>query len=273
MDTLGLVAGNGRYPFLLAEAARLQGVSRIVVAGFEGDTDPRLAAQADVFQWFRLGQLGKLIRYFTRSGVQQLILAGQITPSRLYDLKPDWKALWLLARLKERNAETIFGALCAEFAQAGLHVLPATTYLENQLAPSGLIAGPKLTKGQRADVKLGFRQAKAIAQLDIGQGVIVRRGTVLAVEGFDGTNALIERGGRLGRGHGILVKVSKPRQDFRFDVPVIGLKTVQAAQAAGLKVIACEAKKTLLLEREELIHSASASGLSVVALTEEEATS
>jgi DUF1009 family protein len=264
-DKLGIIAGNGVYPRLLADAARAAGVKRIVAAAFTDETDDRLAAKVDEIHWMRVGQLGKLISAFRSGGVAKAIMAGQIAPKNLFHLRPDWKTLLLLARLKRRNAESIFAAIGDELAGAGITLLPATAFLDDYLAPSGLIAGRKLTRREEEDVTFGFEIAREVSRLDIGQTVIVKNGTVLAVEGFEGTDETIKRGGALGGKYAIMVKVAKPNQDMRFDVPVIGVATVGVAAAAQVRVIAVEAGRTLLLEKEALIETAVRSNVSVVA--------
>jgi UDP-2,3-diacylglucosamine hydrolase len=264
---LGIIAGSGRYPVLLAEAARAAG-KRLVVAAFEQETDAVMAGMADTIEWMRVGQLGKLIRFLSSHGVKEAIMAGQIAPGNLFNLRPDLKALLLLARLKERHAESIFGAIGDELAQAGITLLPATTHLEDCLPEPGHIGGPKPKARLLQDAAFGFRLAKEVSRLDIGQTVVVKHGTVLAVEAFEGTDEAIRRGGALGRGGATLVKVSKPHQDLRFDVPVMGTRTLETAAAAGIAAIVCEAKKTLLLDRPALIHLASAKRISLVALEE-----
>ena len=258
MESLGIIAGNGAYPIELAQRARLAGVKRIVVAAFENETRPELAALIDDIAWMRVGQLGKMIGYLEKSGVRDVIMAGQIAPKNLFDLCPDFKALLLLARIKERNAETLFGGIADELAKVGITLLPATTFLEDSLATVGHIAGPKLKKRTLDDLEYGFRIAKETSRLDIGQTVIIRNGTVLAVEAFEGTNDTMKRGGTLGKGSAVMVKVSKPNQDFRFDVPVIGLQTLETAQSAGILAIGIESGKTLLLERTQLLLEAAA---------------
>jgi DUF1009 family protein len=264
-DALGIIAGNGVYPRLLADAARRAGVKRIVAAAFTDETDDRIASKVDEVNWMRVGQLGKLIACFRDAGVANAIMAGQIAPKNLFELRPDWKTLLLLARLKRRNAESIFAAIGDELARAGITLLPATSFLEHCLAPSGLIAGRKLSRREEDDVAFGFEIAREVSRLDIGQTVIVKNGTILAVEGFEGTNETIKRGGALGGKNAIMVKVAKPSQDMRFDVPVIGVATIAVATEAQLRVIAIEAGKTLLLEKEALVESAAASNISIVA--------
>ena len=248
-SVLGIIAGNGIYPFLIATAARQKGVTSIHVAAFENETQPELADHADSIEWMRVGQLSRLLKYFEKAGVRQAIMAGQIAPKNLFDLRPDFRVLTILSTLKRRNAETLFGAVGDELAKFGIHLLPATTYLEDSLASEGLIAGPKPRRRFIEDIEFGFEIAKELSRLDIGQTVVVRNGTVLAVEAFEGTDEAIQRGARLGKGGAIVVKVAKPNQDFRFDVPVIGCQTLEVASAAGAKVVAVEAGRTLLLDK------------------------
>jgi UDP-2,3-diacylglucosamine hydrolase len=264
-DTLGIIAGNGVYPLLLADAARRAGVKHIVAAGFTNETDDRLAGMVDRIEWMRVGQLGKLINCFREAGLAHAIMAGQIAPKNLFDLRPDFKTLLLLARLKRRNAESIFAAIGDELSVAGITLLPATSFLEDCMAPAGLIAGHRLSRREEDDVAFGFEIAREISRLDIGQTVIVKNGTVLAVEGFEGTNEAIKRGGALGGKNAIMVKVAKPNQDMRFDVPVIGVATIEVAVEAHLRVIAVEAGRTLLLEKDALIMAAEGANISIVA--------
>lgn len=264
MEILGLIAGSGRYPFKVVEGARKAGVGRIVVVGFQGETDPELEKQVDAFTWLRVGQLGKMINWLKGQGAGQAIMAGQIAPGRLFDFRPDFKALFLLARLKKRNAESLFGAIADEMEKAGVGLLPATSYVEEMLAPEGHIVGPSPSRSVWRDVEFGWPIAKKISAMDVGQTIVVKKGTVLAVEGFDGTDATIRRGGELGKGGAVVIKVSKPGQDMRFDVPVIGPRTLESAAAGKVGAIVCEAKKTLLLEREELTRLAREFKISII---------
>lgn len=250
--TLFLIAGNGTYPRFAVEGAREAGVARVVAAAFEGETAPSLAGLVDEIHWMRVGQLGRMIDAAKKSGATASMMAGQIAPGNLFHLRPDFKALLLLATLRERNAETLFGAIADELEKAGVPLLTATTFLERHLAPEGLIAGPKPKSRLVDDIAFGLGIAKEVSRLDIGQTVVVKKGTVLAVEGFDGTDATIRRGGELGKGEAVVVKVSKPRQDMRFDVPVVGPRTLETAAAAGISAIAMEAGRTLLLEADRL---------------------
>ena len=264
-EILGIIAGNGVYPRLLADSARKAGVKRIVAAAFTGETDPSLDQHVDLVQWMRVGQLSRLLKFFREQGIRAGIMAGQIAPKNLFDLRPDWKALLMLARLKERNAESIFAAIGAELRKIDVELLPATSFLENYLAPAGLICGPQLTRREEQDVDLGWKTAKEIARMDVGQSVVVKNGTVLAVEGLEGTNEAIRRGGKLAREDAVVVKVAKPNQDMRFDVPVIGVETIRVASEAKVRVIALEANKALLLEHDAIVDFAERVGISIVA--------
>jgi UDP-2,3-diacylglucosamine hydrolase len=263
LHILGIIAGNGVYPRLLTDAARKAGVRKIIA--FTGETDPVLAQHVDQIEWMRVGQLNRLLRFFNEHKVHHAIMAGQIAPKNLFDLRPDLKALLLLRKLKQRNAESIFAAIADELAGIDVDLLPATTYLEGSLASPGLIAGAKLSRREEEDVNLGWKIAKEIARLDIGQTVVVKNGTVVAVEALEGTNDAIRRGGALAREDAVLIKVAKPNQDMRFDVPVIGVETIRVAAEAKLRVIAIETGKTLLLERDTIIDLVALSKISIVA--------
>ena len=264
-DILGIIAGNGVYPLLLADAARKAGVKTIIAAAFTGETDPELKQRVQVIEWMRVGQLNRLLKFFAEHKVHHAMMAGQIAPKNLFDLRPDWKALLLLGKLKQRNAESIFAAIADELARIDVDLLPATTFLEDYLACAGLITGAKLSRREEEDVDLGWKIAKEISRLDIGQTVIVKNGTVVAVEAFEGTNDAIRRGGALAREAAVMVKVAKPTQDMRFDVPAIGIETIRVAAEAKLRVIGVEAGKTLLLERGPIIELADRSKISIVA--------
>jgi DUF1009 family protein len=262
---LGIIAGNGVYPRLLADSARNAGVKKIVAAAFTNETDPALTQHVDLIEWMRVGQLSRLLKCFREQQVHHAIMAGQIAPKNLFDLRPDWKGLLLLAKLKQRNAESIFAAIADELKKVDVDLLPATTFLEDSLAPDGLIAGPNLSRREEEDVDVGWKIAKETARLDIGQTVIVKNGTIVAVEALEGTNDAIKRGGALARKGAVMVKVAKPNQDMRFDVPVIGVETIRIAADARLRVIALEAGKSLLLERDAILDLAERAKISVVA--------
>ena len=266
--TIGIVAGNGAYPRILVEAARRKAPdARLVVAAFENETRPELFDQVDEAEWFKVGQLGKPIRFFLKHGVTEAIMVGQIAPKNLFNLRPDMRTLKVLAKVPERNAETLFGAVAAEMAADGIKLLPATTFLEELLPDPGHVFGPRMKDRQLQDAAFGFRIAKETSRLDIGQTIVVRHGTVLAVEAFEGTNECIRRGGKLGKGKNVmLIKVSKPNQDFRFDVPVIGPQTIETCIEAGVGAIAVEGRRTLLLESDKVKELCEANGISLQAV-------
>jgi DUF1009 family protein len=263
-DALGIIAGSGVYPLLLADAARVAGVKRIAVAAFTDETSHDIGNRADQIEWLRVGQLGRLLHFFREANLRHAIMAGQIAPGNLFSLRPDFKAMFLLARLKERNAESIFSAIADQLAEIGVELLPATTFLDHLLAPNGHIAGPKLKEREEADIAFGFEIAKKLSALDIGQTIVVKNGTVLAVEAFEGTNEAIRRGGSLGRKSAIVIKVTKPNQDMRFDVPVIGTETLRVAAEARVRAIAVEAGCTLLLEKTALVALAEKQKITIV---------
>ncbi|NBR46805.1 MAG: LpxI family protein, partial [Verrucomicrobia bacterium] len=248
---IGLVAGRGIYPRLVLEGARRDG-QELVVAAFEGETESAVASRGRPTGWLRVGQLGGLVSFLKKQGVNRAIFAGQITPRRLYDLRPDLKALWILAQMKERNAATLFGAVVKELERAGIRVLPATTFLEDHLAKPGLIAGPRPPFHLSADIQFGWPLAKAVARLNIGQSLVVRKGTVMAVEGFDGTDATLKRGGQIAGEDATAIKVTSPAQDMRFDVPVIGPRTIESAAEGKVRAIVLEAGRSLILGAEEV---------------------
>lgn len=263
LDVLFLIAGGGEYPRLVIDGARASGVKRIVMAFFEGETDPALCQSVDEVYRMRVGQMGKLLDAARKSGAGGAIMAGQIAPGHLFDLRPDFKALVILAKLRERNAESLFGAVSAELERIGVPVLSAVTFLDSHLAHKGHIAGPVLKPRNLVDLEFGHRIAKETSRMDIGQTVVVKNGTVLAVEAFEGTNEAIRRGGKLGRGGATLVKVSKPGQDMRFDVPVVGERTLEVAAESGIKSIGVEAGGTLLLDKPRVCEAARTLGISL----------
>ncbi len=266
LSCIALIAGNGIYPETFVAAARRAGVQRLVAAAFLNETKPELAAQVEAIDWFRVGQLGRMIAFLKKQGVRQAVMVGQIAPRNLFDLRPDLRTLLMLARLKQRNAETLFGAIADEMAKDGITLLPATTFLESLMPARGHVAGPAIKKRRWEDAEYGFTIAKESSRLDIGQTVVVKNGTVLAVEAFEGTNEAVKRGGALGRGGATMVKVSKPGQDMRFDVPVVGPDTIRTAAQAGVDVIAVEAGKTLILGLDELRQECERGKISLIAL-------
>ena len=252
LDTLGIIAGSGSLPMLLARQARALGVQRLVAVAFENETNPELAGLVDKIVWIKVGQLSRMIAAFTDNAVAQCVMAGQIAPRNLFQVRPDLRAMSLLFKLREKNAHTLFGAIADELKRDGVELIPATPWLEPLMAPPGLHLGPALSAEQRADVAFGYRIAKEVSRLEIGQTVVVKNGTVLAVEGFEGTDRCLARGGELAgqSGAAVAVKVAKEKHDLRFDIPCIGLKTLETAATAGIAVLALEPGKTLILEQD-----------------------
>ncbi len=253
-DSLGIIAGSRSLPLLLARLARQGGVRRLVAVAFEGETDPGLANLVDEIVWVKVGQLGKLIQAFTKRQVGRCVMAGQVHPKNLFDVRPDLRALSVLLRLKERNARTIFGAIADELHKDGVELVDARPWLTPVMPGPGYEVGPKLTPAEMEDVGFGFRLAKEVSRLDIGQLVVVKKGTVLAVEGFEGTDACLRRGGELAGGEGgaIAVKVASATHDFRFDIPCLGRQTLEICASARIAALAFDAGRTLLLDREQM---------------------
>jgi UDP-2,3-diacylglucosamine hydrolase len=265
VETLGIIAGSRSLPLLLAGQARRMGVHRLVAVAFEGETDPAMKSLVDEIVWVRVGQLTKMIRSLRKHGVSQCVMAGQITPRSLFDVRPDLRALTLLLRIKEKNAHTLFGALADELQREGIELIPAVPWLEPLMPGPTFHLGPELTVEQASDVVFGHRVAKEIARLDIGQSVVIRDGVVLAVEGFEGTDACLARGGDLaGRdGGAVAVKVAKVGHDMRFDIPCVGPKTIEVCATHRVSVLALEAGKTLLLEEDQVKELATKKRVSV----------
>lgn len=241
-------------PLLFARQARALGVKRLVAVAFESETDPSLASLVDEVVWLKVGQLAKMIGAFTDRGIRRCVMLGQIAPKNLFDLRPDLRAMGVMLRLKEKNAHTIFGAIADELGNDGVELIEATPWLEPLMPGAGFRLGAALSDAQSEDVRFGFRIAKEVSRLEIGQLVVVKNGTVLAVEGFEGTDKCLARGGELAGkdGGAVAVKVAKERHDMRFDVPCVGPRTLETCAAAGVSVLALEAGKTLVLEQEEV---------------------
>jgi UDP-2,3-diacylglucosamine hydrolase len=267
-ESLGIIAGNGEFPLLLARAARQPG-RRLVASAFEGETNPDIAKLVDEVEWVRLGQLDKFIKIFTSRGVTRAIMAGGVTPSNLYkNISLDFRMMIVAAKLKVRNAETIFGAVAAELQKDGVEILDPRLFLGDNVPPAGTLTRGKLSSDQQEEIAFGLKIAKEVSALDIGQTVVVKQGTVLAVEGFEGSDECIKRGGSLAgeKGGATVVKVSKQNQDFRFDIPCVGTRTIESCVTGKIAVLAIEAGSTLLLDRERVLKAADDAGLKIVAV-------
>ena len=251
-DIVGLIAGNRSLPLIFARQARQMGVKQLVAVAFEGETDPALAELVDDIVWVRVGQLSKMIAAFTDRGVRHCVMAGQITPGNLYEVRPDLRAMAVIFRLKERNAHTIFGAIADELAKDGVQLIEATPWLRPLMPEMGFKMGPRLSEAQKTDVAYGYGIAKEVSRLEIGKTVVVKEGTVLAVEGFEGTDRCLARGGELAgkKGGAVAVKVAKPNHDWRFDIPCLGPRTIETCAGAGVSGLAFESGKSLVLEQE-----------------------
>lgn len=252
-ETLGIIAGNRGLPIALAREARQAGVQRLVAVAFDGETNPALTSNVDEMIWLKVGQLDKLIDAFTSRGVTQCVMVGQIAPKNLFNLRPDMRAVKLLARLKQKNAHTIFGAIADELKKDGVELISAMPWLTSQMPAKGFKVGEP-SSNQAADLQYGFQIAKEISRLEIGQTVVVKNGTVLAVEGFEGTDSCLKRGGELAGSEGgaTAVKVAKLDHDTRFDLPCIGDRTVKTCAAAGIHALGFEAGRTILLDQPEV---------------------
>ena len=247
---LGLIAGNGRFPFLVLGAAREQSLD-VVVAAIQEETFPEIESCGYPVHWLGLGQLGKLIRLFKDAGVKQAIMAGQVKHVQIFGSSlPDLTMIRMLAGLKRRNTDALIGGVARILEEAGIALVDSTMLLGRHMAPEGTLTRRGLDEREAADVEFGRPIAHRIAQLDIGQSIVVRDRAVVAVEAMEGTDAIIRRAGELAGRNLTVVKVSKPKQDMRFDVPVIGEATVRAMVEAGATALVVDAHRTLLLERE-----------------------
>lgn len=254
---LALIAGQGIYPQLVARSARAAGIPVRLIA-FEGETAPELVASFDEKDRHsvHVGQVGKTLKLLEKLDAGYAIMAGQVTPRRLFDgLRPDLKAAQILLSLKRRNAETIFGAVAKEIEALGVRLLDARAFLDQHLASPGVMTGGKFPIDQEY-LDHGIHIARECARLDIGQGCVVRKGTVLAVEAFEGTDEMLTRAGGLKADESLFVKTVKARQDWRFDVPCFGLRTLETMHAAGLKAAALESGGVILLDKPAVVEKA-----------------
>ncbi|MFC1674816.1 LpxI family protein [Candidatus Omnitrophota bacterium] len=267
MQKLGLIAGNRRFPIMVAEAASKKG-EQVVAVAIRGETSASIKKYAEKVYWIDLNEIEKAFEVLKSEGVSKVIMAGQVSPRLLFSrkLKEGRQSSVLLDSLKDKKADTILGAVAVRLEKEGLEVLDSTIFLKDSLAKKGVLTRKQPSPQVREDIDFGFDLAKSVAALDIGQTVAVRSKVIVAVEAFEGTDNLIKRAGRLARGGITVVKVSKPRQDMRFDVPVVGIKTIKQLAKVKAKCLAIEADKTLLIDREDCISLADKKGISVIAL-------
>jgi len=280
-DKLGLIAGNGRFPFLLLEAARAHG-TEVVVAAIREETDPemdaRAAADAGVrVHWLSLGELSRLIATFQREGVRKAMMAGQVKHKQIFSsIRPDWRLAKLLLNLRTRNTDMLLGAVAKVLEDEGIELISSTTYLEPLLAQAGALTARAPNEQEWRDIEYGREVARGLAAWDLGQTVVIAAQACVAVEAMEGTDATVERAGALMRSLGApastldrsltVVKVAKPKQDLRFDVPVVGIQTIASMRAAGATCLALEAGRTLIFDREAVRAASDAAGIAVVAL-------
>jgi len=275
-EKLGLIAGNGKFPFLVLDAARAQGYE-VVVAAIKEETFPEIeSAGATAVHWLSLGELSKLIETFQREGIRRAIMAGQVKHKQIFSsIRPDWRLAKLLLSLTSRNTDSLLGAVAKVLADEGITLEKSTWLLEPLLVKPGLLTKRPPTEQELKNVEYGCAVARELAQHDIGQTVVIAESACVAVEAMEGTDATIERAGTIMRSlHGdastlsralTVVKIAKPNQDLRFDVPVIGVKTIEVMHAAGATCLAVDAGKCLLLDGQKIIDAANAADIAIVA--------
>ena len=275
-EKLGLIAGNGKFPFLVLEAARAQGYD-VVVAAIKEETFPEIELEgAAAVHWLSLGELSKLIETFQQAGVRRAIMAGQVRHKQIFSsIKPDWRLAKLLLSLATRNTDSLLGAVAKVLADEGITLEKSTWLLEPLLAKSGVLTRRAPTEQELKNIEYGRAVAGNLAQHDIGQTVVIAESACVAVEAMEGTDATIERAGQIMRSlHGdastlsralTVVKIAKPNQDMRFDVPVVGVKTIEVMRAAGATCLALDAGKCLLLDGEKVIDAANGAGVAMIA--------
>jgi DUF1009 family protein len=267
-DKIGVIAGGGQFPLLFARAMHRQGL-KVYAAAHQGETDETLTHQVEQLQWVRLGQLGRIIEFFRDHGIKKTVFIGSITKTNIFrDVRPDLKGLGLWNKIDIKQDDAILRAVADRLAKDGIEVVASTGYVPELLFPQGLLTRKKPTKEQKKDIIFGWKIARAMGGLDIGQCVVVRNQTVLAVEAIEGTDAAIRRGGSLGKEKTVVVKLRKPNQDLRFDLPAVGEQTIASMQEVKAAVLAVEAGYALFFDRESVIRAADAAGIVVVGVSE-----
>lgn len=260
---LGLIAGNGRFPFLVAAGARQAG-RRVIAVAIREETSPELEREVDELHWVSLGQLGRCLDALRQGGATEAVMAGQVQHRRIFsDIVPDLKLLSLLARLAVKNTDSLIGAV-ADFLEAeGIRLLSSTLFLDDQLASAGAMTRKKPSKAELEDIAYGVEIASALTALDLGQTVVVKSRAAVALEAMEGTDETIRRAGAIGGKGVVVVKLAKPKQDMRFDVPVVGAKTLETMAGVRSAVLAVEAGKTLLFDKPAFIADADRRGIAV----------
>src|SRR4026207_765205 len=262
----GLIAGNGKFPFMVVEGARRSGVE-IVVAGIREETDPEIERLAHRVKWVGIGQLGRMIRYFKEEGVEQAIMAGQVKHVQIFSRAvPDARMLKMLLKLPRRNTTSLIGAVAAELASEGIDLIDSTFFLQDYLPQPGNLTQRQPNAAATADIEYGLEIANEMARLDLGQTIVVRGKACVAIEAMEGTDETIRRAGRLVQRRLTVVKIAKPNQDMRFDVPVVGVPTIEAMVEAGATCLCITAGKTLMFDRKEMIGTADKQRIAIVAV-------
>jgi DUF1009 family protein len=260
---LGLIAGNGRFPFLVAAGARRAG-RRVVAVAIREEASPELAKAVDEIHWVGLGQLGRCIEALRSGGAGEAVMAGQVKHRQIFaDIVPDLKLMGVLGRLAVKNTDSLIGGVVDALAREGITLLPSTLFLQDQLAEVGAMTRRAPTRVERKDIAYGCQVARALAGLDLGQTVVVKDRAAVALEAMEGTDEVIRRAGRIAGPGTTVIKVAKPKQDMRFDVPVVGAGTLEAMRESGARTLAVEAGKTLLIDRTEFLTEADRQGLTV----------
>ncbi len=263
---IGLIAGNGRFPIIFAQAAKQKGMQVIAVA-HEGETAPELAEWVDGIFWVKVGQLGKIISTFKEQQVSDVMMAGGIKKTHLFSgAMPDLRGIAFLAKMIHKKDDSILRAVAAELESEGITVRESTRYLDSILAAPGVLTKRKPSKDEHKDIDFGWQIAKEIGRLDIGQTVLVKDQAVLAVEAIEGTDETIRRGGPLCKKGAVVVKVCKPNQDLRFDLPAIGTQTIKSMEQVKASCLAIEAGKTIIIDREAVVRDADRAGIAVIAI-------
>lgn len=263
-ESICIIAGRGAYPLELARSARAQGVKRVVAVGFHGETRRELKEEVDEMRRVYVGHLASFLQAVRELGAADAVMAGQIKPSNLFLTRLDKPMRELLARLPRRNADTIFSAIGEELAFMGVTLRSASLFMESRIPAAGTLSRREPSEEEWADIRQGFELAKANARLKAGQAVVIKRGTVIAVEGFEGTDRMIRRAGKVGGANGVVVKVAQEAHDMRFDIPVVGLRTLHSLRKARCRCLALEAGRAVLLERDDFLRGADAAGIAVV---------
>ncbi len=265
--SLGIIAGSGDLPFAVVRGARQAGVSRVVAVAFHGQTSPDLGRLVDEMNWIHVGQLGKLIKTFQRAGVTEAIMAGRLEPRLVISkLRLDVRMLALAAKVRDRRADTVLRAIAGEMEKDGIRLISSTAYLGPLMAAEGCMTGKRPRPELAEDISFGWGIAREIARLDIGQTVVVRKRAVVAVEAMEGTDETIRRAASLCPRGMVVVKVSRPAQDVRFDVPVVGMRTIDLLSGCRASALALEAEKTILLEKDAMLRKAERAGIAVVGI-------